>query len=119
MQKLNKYTKMKKKEIIRTYTLSEVEDEIIGKKGTSRRDIYEYELKMDILGSMIKQTRKERNMTQEQLGELIGVQKSTISKLENHAKNITLDTIIRVFKALEAKIKFSIELDNNRNLEIV
>lgn len=109
---------MKQKNKLATVTLSEMEDRIIGTKGTPVRDQYEYELKMDILGELIKQTRKERNLTQEQLGKCIGVQKSTISKLENHAKNITIDTIIRVFKALETKIRFSIEIDYNRKFEI-
>lgn len=41
------------------YTLAEIEDKHIGKKGTKERDEYEYELKMKLLGRMIKATRKE------------------------------------------------------------
>ena len=58
---------------MKTYTLEEVTDELIGKIGTPRRDLFEYELQMDLIGSAIKQTRKERNLTQEELGELVGV----------------------------------------------
>ena len=101
------------------HTLSEVEDRIIGPKGTHRRDKYEYELQMDILGELIKQARKDKNMTQEELGKLIGVQKATISKLERHAKNVTIDTILRVFDALKAKIRFNVEFENSANLELV
>ena len=66
------------------YSFDEIKDEFIGKKGSSERDSYEYELRMEILGELIKKTRLERNMTQEQLGELVGVQKAQISRLENN-----------------------------------
>ena len=65
---------------------------------------------MDVLSDMIKSVRQERNLTQEQLGELIGVQKSQISKLERNAKNVTIETILKVFRALNANVKFSVEL---------
>ena len=53
-------------------------------------------------------------MTQEQLGELVGVQKAQISRLENNTGNVTLETILKVFSALKAKIKMQIELEGNR-----
>jgi len=97
---------------MKTYTLDQVTDEIVGKIGTPNRDKFEYDLQMDLIGNTIKQTRKERNLTQEELGKLIGVQKAQISKLENNAGNVTLETIIKVFTALKAKIKFQIELSD-------
>jgi HTH-type transcriptional regulator/antitoxin HipB len=97
---------------MKTYTLEEIKDEIIGKIGTKERDEYEYELKMDVIGRMIKQARKERKLTQEELGEIVGVKKSQISKLENNANSATIDTIVRVFKALKAEINFKVKLEN-------
>lgn len=99
---------------MKTYSLSEMEDKYIGKKGTKERDEYEYELRMDLLGQMIRTTRKEKNLTQEKLGELIGVNKSQISKLENNANSATIETIIRVFRALKADINFNVILDNTK-----
>jgi transcriptional regulator with XRE-family HTH domain len=55
---------------------------------------------MDVLGKMIKSARQERNLTQEQLGRLVGVQKAQISKLESSANSATIDTVLRVFKAM-------------------
>jgi len=95
---------------LRMYTLDEVKDRHLGKVGTDKRDKYEYELRLDLLGEMIKQARKERHLTQSQLGELIGVQKSQISRIENNAKNVTIETILRVFRALKAKVNFNVEL---------
>lgn len=97
---------------MKTYTLEQVQDELIGKVGTPERDLFEYELQMDLIGKAIKQTRKERNLTQEELGKLIGVQKAQISRLENNASNVTMDTLLRVFTALKAKVKFQVELPN-------
>jgi DNA-binding XRE family transcriptional regulator len=97
---------------MKTYTLDEVQDRLIGKTGTPNRDRFEYELQMDLIGKAIKQTRQERQLTQEGLGKLIGVQKSQISKLENNASNVTIDTLLRVFNALQAKVKFQVELPN-------
>ena len=60
---------------------------------------------------MIKSVRKERNLTQEELGKLIGVQKAQISKLERSTKNVTIETILKVFRALKAQVKFSVEMN--------
>lgn len=101
------------KEKIKSYSLDEMKDEFIGKVGTKERDEYEYELRMDVLGKMIKTARQERNLTQEQLGEIVGVQKSQISKLESSANSATIDTILKVFKALKAEINFNVKIEND------
>jgi HTH-type transcriptional regulator / antitoxin HipB len=97
---------------MKTYTLDQVQDKLIGKSGTAERDRFEYELQMDLIGKAIKQTRQERHLTQEDLGKLIGVQKAQISRLESNASNVTMDTLLRVFTALKAKVKFQVELPN-------
>ncbi|SNR60444.1 Helix-turn-helix [Lutibacter agarilyticus] len=92
-------------------SLDQLKDKHLGEVGTTERDKYEFDLKIEILGDMIKSVRKERHLTQEQLGELIGVQKSQISKLERNTRNVTIETILKVFKALKANVKFSIEMN--------
>lgn len=62
---------------MKTYNLDEVQDKIIGKRGTVRRDRFENELQMDLTGNAIKQTRLERDLTLEELGKLSGVRKKT------------------------------------------
>ena len=98
---------------IKTYSLTEMKDKYIGKVGTSNRDKYEYELRMDVLGKMIKSARLERHLTQEELGKLLGVQKAQISKLESSANSATIDTILKVFSALKAEINFTVKLEDN------
>lgn len=98
---------------MKTYTIDQVQDELIGKIGTTERDLFEYELQMDLIGKAIKQIRQERNLTQEDLGKLIGVQKAQISRLENNASNVTMNTLLKVFTALKAKVRFQVELSNS------
>ncbi|MBE8713662.1 helix-turn-helix domain-containing protein [Sphingobacterium hungaricum] len=92
------------------FTFDEIKDEFIGELGTEKRTAYEQELQLVVLGKMIRKVRIERKLTQEQLGELIGVQRAQISKLENNLNNVTLETVLKVFNALKAKVNFNVEL---------
>ena len=103
---------------MKKYTLEELTDNYIGKKGTTKREQFDFELKLDILGEMIKKARKDQHLTQEQLGELVGVQKAQISKIENNTKDVRLSTIMKVFEALKAKVKMTIDFDVDSHLEI-
>lgn len=95
------------------YPLGEVKDHLIGEPRTPRRNTYEFELKMEVIGSLIKGVRNERKLTQAELGALIGVQKAQISKLENNIQNVSIGTLLKVFDALNAKVLFRIELIDN------
>jgi HTH-type transcriptional regulator / antitoxin HipB len=101
-----------KKKPLKTITLDKITDKYIGKPGTPKREAFENELRLDLLGEAIKQARKERHLTQEELGQLVGVKKSQISKLENSLTDARFETIIKVFKALNAKVNFNVELLN-------
>ncbi|MBE8712589.1 helix-turn-helix domain-containing protein [Sphingobacterium hungaricum] len=96
----------------KTVPLDSMIDKHIGKRGTDDRERFENELRIELLGQAIKRARQERNLTQEQLGELVGVQKAQISKIENSVKNARLETILKVFNALGAKVNFNVELDS-------
>jgi len=102
-----------KKQGLTTFSLDEITDKYIGKPGTPKRDAFENELRLDLLGEAIRQARLERNLTQEELGRLVGVQKAQISKLESSANSATIDTILKVFKALKAEINFNVKLEDN------
>jgi len=90
-------------------TLNNLKDKHLGTSGTSKRDLYEQELKVELLAEEIKNLRLANDLTQDQLGELIGIQRAQISKLENGKSNVTIGTLLKVFDALKAKINFSIE----------
>lgn len=79
-------------------------DEVFGKVGTPERDKMEAQLKEEVnnyyIGEAIRKARINQHLTQEQLGEKIGVKKSQVSKLENGKGVITLPTMRRAFCAL-------------------
>ncbi len=62
-----------------------------------------------MLAEEIKALRISNNLTQDQLGELVGVQRAQISKLENGKSNITIGTLLKVMNALNAKVSFNVE----------
>ena len=82
----------------------DMKDELWGPIGTPERDAMESQLKEEIntylVGEAIKNARLKQRITQEELGERIGVKRSQICKLESGKSSITISTMGRVFKAL-------------------
>lgn len=99
---------------MKTYSLDELTDKYIGKKGTKKRDEFENELRLDLIGQAIKQARQERHLTQEELGKIIGVKRAQISKIENSTTDARFTTILKVFEALGAKVHFNVELNKQK-----
>lgn len=89
-------------EKMKIYTHEEMLDRVIGEKGTPEREKYETDMNNFLIGEAIKQVREAKNLTQEQLGELMGVKRAQISKIES-GKSISFSTIVRAFKAMGVK----------------
>ncbi len=83
------------------HTEEEILTKYIGKEGTPKRDAFDKEIEDFLIGEAIKKTRLQQNLTQKQLGELVGVKEAQISKIES-GKSITWNTIVKVFKAMGA-----------------
>lgn len=85
-------------------SLEVLTDEVFGKEGTTKRDKMEKQLKDEVnayfVGETIRKMRQAQHLTQEELGERIGVQKAQISRLEKGKSVITLPTMSRIFKTL-------------------
>lgn len=92
------------------YSHDEMLDKHVGPPGSPERFAFDTDVKLALLGDLIKTARQERNLTQEELGKLVGVQKAQISKLERSARNVTIETVLKVFNALKAKVPFKVEL---------
>lgn len=88
---------------MKLYSLEEVTDELIGQKGTPEREDFDRKVEEALhayrIGEAIKKARISQNLTQEQLGASIGVQKAQISRMER-GYSISIPTMSRVFKAL-------------------
>ena len=93
----------------KTIPFSELENKYFGKKGTTKREVYETELQEEIIGELIRQAREKQHLTQEELAGILGINKSNISKMENNIKSIKVGTLIKVLKALNAKVSLQVE----------
>ena len=92
-------------------SLSDFIDQEVGPKGTKKRDKFDRGFEAFQLGVIIQQARQEKGITQEQLAELAGTNKSYISKLERDLKDIRFSTLKRIIEEglggqLEISIKF-------------
>lgn len=90
---------MKRKEAIRrAKNFDELLDIEYGKIGTKKRDAFEAKAQYFVISEMLKEARREANLTQEQLAEKVGTKKSYISRLENGSCDIQLSTLYRIFE---------------------
>ncbi len=94
---------------MRTISHEDVLTRIIGETDTPERIAFENELKADILAHQFKELRKKKNLTQEQLAEITGIEKGQISRIENGKYNLTLATINKIATALGAKVNFEFQ----------
>jgi HTH-type transcriptional regulator/antitoxin HipB len=101
---------LRKKNKLKIHSPDDIKDKFIGKVGEESRNVYEFNLQLDLIGEFIKRARLKNNYTQEVLGEKIGVKKAQISKLENGSSNVTIGTIKRIFDALNTNITINVEL---------
>lgn len=79
-------------------------DEVWGPVGTPERDAMEERLRAEVdayfVGEAIRKARQAQSLTQEELGERVGVKRAQICKLERGKGPMTLSTVSRVFRAL-------------------
>ncbi|MBM4166758.1 MAG: helix-turn-helix transcriptional regulator [Ignavibacteria bacterium] len=90
---------MKKNEAIRkAKNFDELLDVQYGKIGTKKRDAFEARAQYFVISEMLREARREADLTQEQLAEKVGTKKSYISRLENGKCDIQLSTLYRIFE---------------------
>lgn len=96
---------MEKKDFI---TIDESKDMLIGKPGSPERDAYEEEIRLYTIGAAIRNARKQQNLTQEELGQMVGVQKAQISRIEN-GRNLTFATVLKLFRAMNISVNLDLD----------
>ena len=90
------------------YSLDDITDKHIGKRGTPNREKFEADVEASLIGASIKEARKAQQLTQKELGEKVGVRTEQISRIEN-GKNLTISVIVRVLNALGLTADFAIQ----------
>ncbi len=97
----------KNMEKIKLYTMNELLDRDLGPIGTPKRDEFEQELADELhayrVGEAIKKAREAQKLTQAELGERMGVQRSQVCRIES-GKSITLASMMRAFRALGVQV---------------
>lgn len=89
------------------YRIETAEDLLLGKKGSQYRDEYDSDLEQLYIGEAIKKVRLSRNMTQEELGAIVGVRRAQICRIEK-GHNITLSNLSRLFRAMNVNVRIEI-----------
>ncbi len=89
--------------------MEELLDRDIGKQGTPEREKFDAKVQAGVIANQLKELRKQKNLTQQQLADMIGVDKGRICKIEKGTLNLTIDTIVRIVHALGAEFNFSIQ----------
>jgi len=88
----------KNEAILNAKNFDELLDIRYGKVGTEPRDQFEENAQYFIISELLKEARREANMTQEELANKIGTKKSYISRIENGKCDIQLSTLYRIFE---------------------
>ena len=92
-------------------TWADIKDKVYGEKGTEIRDNLEREAESFKIGLMLKKARESKNMTQEELGQIIDKKRTYISRIENNGSNMTLSTLFDIVeRGLGGKVNISIEI---------
>lgn len=90
--------KSKEEAIRKAKDFDELLDIEYGKVGTKERDTFEEKAQYFVISELLKDARREANLTQQQLAERVGTKKSYISRLENGHCDIQLSTLYRIFE---------------------
>lgn len=94
---------------MKTYTLDEVTDRFIGKKGTPERDEFDAEVNAAVeaykMGETLRAERERQNMSRSELGAKVGLSESTVSRVEN-GRGTSMSTLSRILRALDIKDGF-------------
>jgi len=90
---------MSKDNIRNAKNFDELLDIKYGKTGSEKRDNFEEKAQYFVISEILKEARKEANMTQQQLAEKVGTKKSYISRLENGKCDIQLSTLYKIFES--------------------
>ncbi len=92
-------------------TLTEILDNKYGKRGAEKREEWEQEFETFRLGVLLEEARLKLGMTQAQLAEKCGTNKSYISRIENNASDIRLSTLMKIIQTgLGGHLKLTLQL---------
>ncbi len=100
---------MKKNKNITTF--DELLDNKYGKRGAKKREEWEQEFEAFQLGVLLEEARLKLGLTQAELAEKVGTNKSYISRIENNASDIRLSTLLKIIQTgLGGHLKLTLQI---------
>jgi DNA-binding XRE family transcriptional regulator len=97
---------------MKTKSWTDIKETVYGEKGTQRRDELDRDFESFKIGLLLKKAREQKQLTQDQLAEIVDKKRTYISRVENNGSNLTLKTLYDIVeKGLGGKVKITIELE--------
>ena len=94
----------------KTVSVDEMISRDLGELGTPARDQFDAKVQTAVIAYQLKEMRQQKNLTQQQLAELVGIDKTQISKIEKGGRNLTIETIARIVHALGGTFDLNIQM---------
>ncbi len=98
------------KDQFKTASIDELINRDLGQPGTPERDKFDAKIQAAAIAYQLKEMRKQKNITQQQLAEMVGIDKTQISKIEKGSRNLTIETIARIVHALGGTFDLNIKV---------
>lgn len=96
---------------MKTKSWKEIKDSVYGESGTQRRDELDRDFQSFRVGMLLREARKKKNLTQEELSQIVDKKRTYISRVENNGSNLTLKTLYDIVeKGLGGKVQISIKV---------
>ncbi|TAE38734.1 MAG: XRE family transcriptional regulator [Sphingobacteriales bacterium] len=92
-------------------TLDQILDKKYGKQGQPEREQWEQQFETFRLGVLLEEARTKLGMTQGELADKCGTNKSYISRIENNSSDIRLSTLMKIIQqGLGGHLKLTLQL---------
>jgi ribosome-binding protein aMBF1 (putative translation factor) len=88
-----------------THSANEYLDKTFGKTGTPEREIFSAKALTFYYGELIRETRREKKITQQELAEKIGKERAYIAKIEQGKTDLQISNFTQIINALGLKIQ--------------
>lgn len=88
-----------------THSANDYLDQKFGKVGTDEREDFSAKALSYYYGELIKETRKEKKLTQQELADKIGKERAYIAKIEQGKTDLQISNFVQIIRALGLSLK--------------
>ncbi|MDR2950133.1 MAG: helix-turn-helix domain-containing protein [Prevotella sp.] len=96
--------KLNPEKVAKLHNTSALLDKKYGKRGTPERAAFESKALINYFGEVLKDRRKELKLTQQELADKIGKERSYIAHIEKGETDMQISSFVRIAEALGLKL---------------